>query len=81
MPLSSSSNWSRVKREATANARVTQDPESPYDPNDAVAVDAFWGRAFISRQDEISAQGPPVARQSSTASRNAWYSSPSVWPS
>jgi len=81
MPLSSNSNWSRVKREATADALVTQDPQSPYDPNDAVAVYAFWDRALIRRQDEIGTQGPPVARQSSTASRNAWYSSPSVWPS
>jgi len=62
MPISSNCDWNRVKREATANALVTQDPESPYNPNDAEAVDAFWDQAFIRRQDEVGTQSAPVAR-------------------
>jgi len=51
MTPSSNSHWSRIKREAAADVPITQDPDSPYNPNDAQAVDAFWDRAFIRRQE------------------------------
>lgn len=62
MPASRTSDWERIKREAAADVPITQDPESPYDPNDAAAVDAFWDRAFIRRQDRGGSQSAPVAR-------------------
>lgn len=62
MTPSRNSHWNRVKREAAADVPITQDPESPYNPNDAQAVDAFWDRAFIRRQEGESSQNAPVAR-------------------
>jgi hypothetical protein len=62
MPASRTSDWERIKREAAADVPITQDPESPYDPNDAAAVDAFWDRAFIRRQDRGGSQRASVAR-------------------
>lgn len=44
----SKTDWIRVKREAAADAPVTFDPETDlYDPNDPVAVEAFWARAAV----------------------------------
>ena len=46
----SGSDWERVKREAAQDAPVQFIPGSePYDPNDAVAVAAYWKGATIKR--------------------------------
>ena len=45
------SDWGRVKREAAQDAPVqfTSSSEEPYDPNDAIAVTAYWKSATIKR--------------------------------
>ena len=41
-------DWERVKREAAQDAPVTFDAGSePYDPNDPVAVAAYWANATV----------------------------------
>ena len=44
----SGTDWGRVKREAAADAPVS-DLTGPYEPNDAVAVSAYWKAATITR--------------------------------
>ena len=46
--LSTDTDWERVKREAAADAPIS-DPTGPYDPNDAAAVSAYWQQASIKR--------------------------------
>lgn len=41
-------DWKRVKREAAQDAPIAHiATDSPYDPNDAAAVDAYWQQASI----------------------------------
>ena len=41
-------DWKRVKREAAQYAPIAHiATDSPYDPNDAAAVDAYWQQASI----------------------------------
>ncbi len=50
MPTRRKSDWDRVKREASADAKIPHDREDgPYDPNDPKAVDAYWNSATIVR--------------------------------
>lgn len=60
MPTSSKTDWDRIKREAAAEAPVAHGAESPYDPNDPAAVDAFWDKAIVRRQGERGPQKAPV---------------------
>jgi len=42
------SDWKRVKSEAAQNAPIAHTAtDSPYDPNDAAAVTAYWQQASI----------------------------------
>ena len=51
------SDWKRVKREAAQDAPIAHTAtDSPYDPNDAAAVVAYWQQASIKR-----GQGRPAA--------------------
>ena len=44
------SDWKRVKREAAQDAPIAHTAtDSPYDPNDAAAVAAYWHQASIKR--------------------------------
>ncbi len=48
MPITSKTDWARVKQAAASDAPVARDTESDnYDPNDSQAVDAFWDTAMI----------------------------------
>ena len=50
-------DWERVRREAAQDAHVPHAPDNePYDPNDAVAVAAYWTTATVKRS-----RGRPVA--------------------
>ncbi|HEX8543291.1 MAG TPA: BrnA antitoxin family protein [Pseudomonas sp.] len=60
MSTSSKTDWDRIKREADAETPVAHDAESPYDPNDPAAVDAFWDTATVRRQGERGPQKAPV---------------------
>jgi uncharacterized protein (DUF4415 family) len=60
MPASSKTDWDRVKRESAADAPVAHDADTPYDPNVAEAVDAFWDQATVRRQGERGPQKAPV---------------------
>lgn len=43
-------DWERVKREAAQDAPIAHtDADSPYDPNDAAAVSAYWQQASVKR--------------------------------
>ena len=45
-----STDWERVKHEASHDARIAHTAaDSPYDPNDAAAVVAYWQQATIKR--------------------------------
>ena len=43
-------DWERVKREAAQDAPIAHAAtDSPYDPNDAAAVSAYWQQAAVKR--------------------------------
>ncbi len=43
-------DWGRVKREAAQGAAIPHTAaDGPYDPNDAAAVAAYWGKATVKR--------------------------------
>lgn len=60
MTTSSKTDWDRVKREADADAPITQDADDPYNPNDEEAVDAFFDQAVVKRRGERGPQKTPV---------------------
>ncbi|MFA7241719.1 MAG: BrnA antitoxin family protein [Sulfuricellaceae bacterium] len=50
MKTHSKTDWQRVQREARENVPILFDPETdPYDPNDPVAVAAFFAQATVRR--------------------------------
>jgi uncharacterized protein (DUF4415 family) len=64
----SKTDWDRVKREALADMPVPHDPETDlYDPNDTVAVEAFWRHATVRRPGQRGPQKSP--RKVATAIR------------
>jgi len=51
-PKPTATDWQRVKSEAAADAAVAHDPANDadsYDPNDPVAVAAYWAGASMMR--------------------------------
>lgn len=60
MQASSKTDWERVKREAAADVPVEHDTGMPYDPNDPLAVDAFFDQATVRRRGERGPQKAPV---------------------
>jgi uncharacterized protein (DUF4415 family) len=60
MQASSKTDWERVKREAAADKPVKHDADELYDPNDPVAVDAFFDQAIVRRRGERGPQKAPV---------------------
>ena len=49
-------DWERIKRESAQDALIAHTAtDCPYDPNDAVAVAAYWQQACIKR----GRAGPP----------------------
>lgn len=53
-------DWERVKREAAADEPIANEPDELYDPNDPVAVDAFFAQATVRRRGERGPQKAPV---------------------
>lgn len=47
MRNTSKTDWERVKREATADEPIAQEADELYDPNDPVAVEAFFAQATV----------------------------------
>lgn len=60
MQASSKTDWERVKRETAADEPVEHDTDELYDPNDPVAVDAFFDQATVRRRGERGPQKAPV---------------------
>lgn len=60
MQASSKTDWERVKRETAADKPVEHETGALYDPNDPVAVDAFFDQATVRRRGERGPQKAPV---------------------
>ena len=57
----SKTDWERVRRESAADAAIPFDPEDgPYDPNDAEAVDRYWGQATVRYRGQRGPQKAPT---------------------